>query len=384
MLPQWFFGSVGALFDSKNVGLFAYLLVLVAALITPAIWSSKGKTISTRLITVGLFGVLSIPSLMALDRGNSIALAVPALLAFLVSLRRDRYSITVIAIVIATLIKPQFVLLAFALLALRKWRHFFVTIAGVVVANFLAYLMWPRDFPVTIWQTLVATLRYGGVPLTDQYPPNVSLAKGFYTIEIWLRGMFGFSTQHSWADAHAGLLSIVLLLLVLGPLLAMGKRVPAHLSGILLVVCASLFVGTSWSYYLVFALCIAAVCLRDPLDARPSPHAWRGVLDREQGSFARKFASLAIVLATASTLMNVILPIAAQVPGLPPTDLSRTTLLHTTIDIVPVLWLVALAAILVAWALPERKPNPEQLQPSVAATPPRPSWRATTPEQRLP
>jgi hypothetical protein len=356
MLPQFLFGSIGALFGSHLVGLFAYLLVLTAALISPAIWASRGKTLTMRLLTVFLFGLFSAPALMTLERGNAIGFVVPALLAYLVALRRGNYTVVVIAIVLASLVKPQFALLVLALFILRKWRHAILAFSGVVAANLLAYLAWPRDFPETLWQSALAILRYGGgVSLADDFPANVSLAKGMYWVEHWARKLFGFSNLHSLTAQNAGMIGAAIVLIAMVILLILGRRLPSHVAGIVLLALTSLFVSTTWSYYLVFALPVAAIILRDPSNTELGRHRWRGVFDQALSSVPKKIAVALTVLAVAATVAQVPLPIGASIPGQPPVNFAGSVVVHTTVDAVPVLWLIAAFAILVAWLLPDTK-----------------------------
>jgi hypothetical protein len=357
MLPQALFGAIGNLFGSAGLGTIAYLAVVTGALLVPSIWATRGKPTGIRLVTVALFGVLSIPSLMTLDRGNNVALAVPALLAYLVALRKKRYSTVVVAVIAASLIKPQFVLLIVILLMLRKWKYALAAVLGVGITNLLAYLIWPKDFPATVWQTALAITHYGGgVPLTYQYPSNVSLPKGLYWIEVLIRQVTGAS-NNSWTAAHAGVVSVGILALVIVPLLLVGKRMPSHIAGVVLLACASLFTSTSWSYYLVFALAVGAVILRDPLERAGDPHTWQGAFDQLSLTLPQRVAVFFIVAAVAVTVMQVALPIGSTVPGQATVDFAQASLLHTSVDLAPVLWLLAIFGSIVAWALPDRLVN---------------------------
>lgn len=348
MLPHAFFGVVGRQTGEPNAGLFGYLGLLIAALLVPAFWASRGKSASIRVATLGLFGLLSAPSIMALDRGNSIALVVPAVLAFLVALRRGNDRWAVIAIVLAALVKPQYALLFLVLVAMRKWRRAGMAIAGVIVTNVLAFLVWPRDFPGEIVQAGYNVLRSGStVPLSDAFPSNVSLSKGLHVVEKVVRHLTGTTDGAYMVDAHALVAGAVTATVICGLILIAGTRIPAYLSGILVVMCVSLVPSTSWSYYLVFALPVAAILLRDPLGA-PVRDRWNGVLDKAGGSVGRVVASVMIVVATAATVSRVLLPVVAVVPGSP-----RTDILLTSGDLVPVLWILTALVVLVAWWRPE-------------------------------
>ena len=66
---------------------------------------------------------------------------------FLVALCRQRWGLVAVMVVLAALIKPQFAVLAVVLFAARQWRLGGIAVAGVVISNLAAYLLWPRDFP---------------------------------------------------------------------------------------------------------------------------------------------------------------------------------------------------------------------------------------------
>jgi hypothetical protein len=347
LLPHWAFGALGTALGRPNVGLYGYLALLVVAVVSPALWATRAKPIATRFITMGAFGLLSIPALMAIDRGNSVALAIPALLAFLVSLRRGNDRLAVVSIVLACLVKPHYVLLVLVLAAARKWRMSFISVAAIAVTNVLAFLVWPKAFPGSIRLAAMNIVDYASdVHLQDRYPTNVSLSKGLYLVESLGYWITGKNHDTSWVDRHSGILGISTTALVIVAIVVMGRRLPPILAGIIVMVCASLFPSISWSYYLVFALPVAAVLLRDPLGTPPSD-GWRGILDEYAASRGKTIASVLVVLATAMTVSRVLLPLAIPVP-----QTSQTNLLATTGEVAPLLWLVAVVAVIVAWWLP--------------------------------
>jgi len=350
IVPHWLFGTIGASLGYPVVGLIGYLLLLAASLAAPAVWASRGKPVATRIMTIGAFGLVSVPALMAIDRGNSVALTAPVLLAFLVALRRGNDRMTVITIVLASLVKPQYALLVMVLIAARKWKQSFLAIAGIIVTNALAFLVWPRGFPGAIGQAVSNVLNYAvATPMSDRYPANVSLSKGLYLAESAVKWITQTPPGESWVDAHAGLLGAAVVALLFAAIFVMRDHLPPHISGILVAMCASLFPSVSWSYYLVFALPVAAILLRDPVGA-PQRDRWLGVLDGENMSAAKRVASALVVLATAMALSRVLLPTSIPVPGS-----SRTDLLGTSAEIVPLLWIAAALAVVIAWRPPLRR-----------------------------
>jgi hypothetical protein len=123
-------------------------------------------------------GIAAIPAWMAIDRGNSVGLVVPIALVFLVALCRRRWGLVTVMVVLAALVKPQFAVLAVALFAARKWRCGGIAVAGAGICNVAAYLLWPRDFPETITQSIHNTFGYSTFQaLVINF--NVSLERGF-------------------------------------------------------------------------------------------------------------------------------------------------------------------------------------------------------------
>lgn len=74
-----------------------------------------------------------------IDRGNSTGFVVPIALAYFVALSRQRWGLATITVILAVLVKPQFVVLGVVLLAARQWRWAGIGITGVVVSNIAAF-----------------------------------------------------------------------------------------------------------------------------------------------------------------------------------------------------------------------------------------------------
>lgn len=346
MLPQAAFGFVGWLLDAPRVGLALYLLLAAAALITPAVWATRKASPTVRVLAIGLFGIASIPALAVLDRGNAVAFVVPALLAFFIGLRRGNVIMVAIAIVAATLIKPQFVILLIALFALRRWKVMFVTVGAIGIASLIPYLFWPAQFPSTIWQSILNALRFGrSHTLVVDYPPNVSIGKGLYEIDHLGRLVLGLPVNE-WLAEWGGVIGMAVAAAFVVAVWVLGKRIPPLVAGIVLAACASLFPGTSYTYYLVFAIAVAAVLLRDP--AEPvSGEFGRGALDAPERGLVG-FATGAIAVATALSLTRILLPVRldVHVDGQP----ERDDILLVLAAVVPVAWTVAILAALIGWA----------------------------------
>jgi hypothetical protein len=334
MLPNVVTGWIGDLFNSPRVGLITFLLLLTAALVTPAVWASRGKSITPRLVAIGAFGILTIPALSALDRGNSGALAVPALLAFLIAVRKGKFTAAVIAITAAALIRPQFLILIAVLWALRK---------------LIAYAAWPRAFPQTLIDSVIAVARYGRqYSMANNFPANVSLGKGAYELDRWLLGFGGRVPSAFVVDNYGGVVAFGVATIVILLVIALGRRLPVLLSASLVLMSATLFPGATWSYSLSSCLAIAAVMLRDPLDRTPDRDRWRGALDGIAATRLQTMAIVLTVLATAASLSRILLPQLLKVGA--SANPGHQVIASTTASAAPVLWILASFAVIAAWS----------------------------------
>ena len=266
MLPQLIFGLVGKWLGAPQLGLLGYLLALTIAVVTPALWAARGARGVERIVVFVVCGAAAIPAWMVIDRGNSVALLAPIGLVFLIALRRERWGLVAIAVLLAALVKPQFAVLVIVLFAVRQWRMGGFAVAGIVACSIASYLLWPRDFPATITQSIHGTLGYGA-PSLALGMRNVAFGRALLLIPDGIK-----SYQTGWGkipdDFLAGPRSFAgyaVLLVIVAAVLIRGRRIPPVLAGIMLLAGAALFPALVFHYYLVFVLPVAALIVRDPL-----------------------------------------------------------------------------------------------------------------------
>jgi Glycosyltransferase family 87 len=366
MVWQLLFGVVGVWLHSPRLGLLGFLLVSTIAVLTPAVWAARGARGLERVVVFVALGVAAVPAWGAIDRGNSVALLAPIGLVFLVALRRQSWGLVAVMVVVAALLKPQFALLAVALLAARQWRLGGLTIVGVVISNLAAYLLWPRDFPRTIVQSIltVSSQTYSGGSPSESVsnlfgPNNRSFEEGIFFIPdkiAYPQGGYGYGVSNGFLDATRLLTGYVVLVVVVGCVLALGRRLSPVMAGIALLATASLFPALTNQYYLVFALPVAALVARDP-DGPAGSGIFEGfaaVGDRRRG------VGICVSLAAALSIAQIPLPglqMQLAIPGQLGVIgvVGLTTLVYTTGALAPLLWLIACAAIIVSYA---RRPVP--------------------------
>jgi hypothetical protein len=255
-------------------------------------------------------------------------------------------------VVLAALLKPQFVVLAIVLFAVRQWRWGGIALGGAVVFNVAAYLAWPQDFPHTIMQSAASTLGYGAGSVSAVATSNVSFSRSLLLVpDILMFLQTGGKMPDGYLAGPRSVIGYVILVLVVVAVLALGRRIPPVMAGIVLLVTAALFPMVSISYYFVVALPIAALLVRDP-DGPPGS----GIFDRLAAVAGRhRTVGIWVSVSTALTIATIALPsppmqvLLYRKDGPPIRELT----VLTTATLVPMLWLVTLAVIIVTYA---RKP----------------------------
>jgi hypothetical protein len=362
MLPHLLFGLPAHWLGAPRLGLTGYLLALTIAVLTPAVWAARGARGLERVVVFVALGAASLPAWAMINRGNAAGFIVPIALVFLVALRRQQWGlVTIMVVLAASLVKPQFAILAVALFAARQWRWGGIALGGVVTANLAAYLLWPRDFPKTIVQTIHNILDAGGGkshPGVDTFQIiagvyNVSFGKGFLFVpDTLIRQKVGY-VPGGYLLGPRLLTGYVVLVVVVVCVLALGRRILPVMVGIALLATAALFPAEVISYYLVFALPVAALVARDP-DGPPGSGIFDRLGDRRRG------VGICVSLAAALSIAQIALPgPPIQVPVAMGDTGGRTELIVATTAIVtPLLWVIVCAAIIVSYA---RRPAPRTL-----------------------
>jgi hypothetical protein len=248
--------------------------------------------------------------------------------------------------------------LAVALFAARRWRLGGIAVAGMAICNIAAFALWPRDFPGTIVQSIHGMLGYAkskdafGALLLNS---NVSFGKGFLAIPDGIKAReTGGTIPDDFLAGPRSLIGYAVLFVVVVSVLALGRRLPPVMAGILLLTSASLFPPLSNPYYLVFVLPIAALVVRDP-DGPPGT----GIFDRFAAvGGRRRGVGICVSVAAALCIAQTALPSPPQVvqEKFGPIRANVVTLaVSSTEFLAPLLWLVTCAVIIVSYA---RRPAP--------------------------
>ena len=379
MLPHLLFGFPAQLLGMPRLGLIGYVLALTIAVLAPAIWAARGSRGLERVVVFVALGAAAVPVWAVIDRGNSAGFIVPVALVFFIALRREKWLLAAVMVVLASIVKPWFVILVVAIFAARQWRSGIIALGGVAVVHIAAYLLWPRDFPGTIPES-IKNLSDIGSSFQDLISlRNVSFGRGLVLLPDTLSFLqTGGKMPDGFLIGPRSLFGYLILVVVVVAVLALGKRIPPVMAGIVLLATATLSPPLAYYYYLVFVLPIAALIVRDP-----NGPAGAGIFDGlSRDGNSRRAVGFWLSMATALSIAQIAIPaIVVNAPifgqfgergqiGSTPVEFL------TSVIFVPFLWLIACAAILISYA---RKPvhptgfgdeaTPEPLQEDAVATP---------------
>lgn len=340
------FVLVGKILGNPQFGLVSYIISMIICLALPAIWATKNRELSFRVVFVASAGALSVPAIMAIDRGNSVGFVVPVLLLFLVSIERKNDALIALSIVVATIVKPQFFILILLPLALGRFKATVYAAVGVLLSQFLAFLFWPRDFPFTIGSAIKNTLSYGGTPeLDSRYPTNGSIVSGIYEAASSL----GLANLAGQIQLNQTAITLSLVAIFFAWVHLTRKKTPVIIPAVFSIFFASTFVPVSWGYYLVFAIPVAAVLLRDPACVQIKETHFQGIGERLvfRGNLPRT-ALLALIVSCSLTLSKIVIPNVT--PTKDPYPLN-------TGELPSFLWLVTLVLFIFTFSIRTKSPT---------------------------
>ncbi len=306
---------LGHLLGGGRAALLLYLGLSTACLLAPAIWVGWRRWSSRGAIALALIGLGSAPFLVTLDRGNSVALTVPPLLAFAVSFARRRYGWATVALICAALLKPQLAVLAVLLLAHRRYRDVAVAALGTATVTVLGFLPFPH-FPQNILGWLRALTSYSSIQSASApYPVNLglgrSLVNGLDLVGIG-QGMGATARAHlaSWLDAHGSTLNFTVLAVGAVVLLLFSRGAPHLWSLTLALLMVTFASSTVYLYYISMFVVPTALLLRSPVESEAGRSApWHGSLDETtDGGRVHRLVAWTLVAVLALLMAPIAIP----------------------------------------------------------------------------
>ncbi|GAA3802414.1 glycosyltransferase 87 family protein [Cellulomonas soli] len=324
-LPSLLIRRLGESLGGGQLPTAMFLVVAGSCLLVPAVWAAWGNLRSRLPVTVVLVGASTSAFLVTMDRANTVALTVPALLLFAVAVSRRKFGWVGVAVTVAALLKPQLALLAVVLLAHRQYRTFVLTAVSTAGFTVLGFLAFPRYFPENLFGWVRAISGYSDIQSIDVgYPVSLGASRGVLTV-VDLTGLGALlgDDRAALVDAlgsAAGLLNLVVIGLLAAVILLTARRVNPLWTVFLAFGVVLYSSSTVYVYYLSMLLAVAALVLRDARTSTPpTGRTWAGTLDDGPATTASRMTRVAtgsLVVATVLVLAPVVVPTAVLPDGL--------------------------------------------------------------------
>jgi hypothetical protein len=244
-----------------RASLICYLLLSAGLMMWPMIHATRGLKLSLRLTSVLTLSVLTVPFVSTLDRGQQTAFLVPLIYFALYQLSREKWIYLAALVAVAASIKPQFLILIFFFLLVRRWQPFIVAITSFFTLAAVSFLAHGSDAlsRFTSWGTQMLNQDAFAAGASTAWPILYSWPTTFDSIGLWLtwvsNGEFGFSIQ---ANLYL-LFNITVTFVILLLLFFRAKRLGPLKTFTVLIIVATFSLGSLASYYLVVALAILAM-----------------------------------------------------------------------------------------------------------------------------
>lgn len=324
-----FFGFLEIALNSSKIALLAYLMLIGLALISPLMWlfQHSRKLLSGSLLV--LLGPFSYAGLVALDRGNSVALIVPALFAFLIGIHKDDSRLALIGLIAASLIKPHYALLLIVFLLVKKPRFFLFGVIVGLTTHLVPYLFWWSSFPANIIDSSKSILRFNEYQQIESwYISQMSLARALFLVNRILGGPIGAESEIETFTTVQRFAGPILFVVIVVVLYITRKKVSPLLMGMALILVVTLIPGTVYPYYLVVLIPVFAMTLI--ADHSTFDHDLRAA--KSSGFTVRN------CLLFGTGLSGVIMPL--------PVRIDIGPVVATTLPTVPIIWVVTVMIVI--------------------------------------
>lgn len=152
-----------------RVGVLLYSLILIVAVLIVAWWGAVLLSPVERAAAIFTTGIGCLGAVMALDRGNHIALVAPLALVYILSIDRRAWRLASLALGVIASVKFWGIILVVGLLARRQYRYAFLSsaIAGVLYVVPLALFGGDMMSKATAMMGAVINRGYGAIVSKD-------------------------------------------------------------------------------------------------------------------------------------------------------------------------------------------------------------------------
>jgi hypothetical protein len=231
--------------------LYVYLFALICCLSVPAVYAARTiKTTTEKVLAFLLLSIFTQPVIMAFDRGNSVAFALPFIFFFALNFLRQRIYLASIFLVGATAVRPQFILLGLALLITRGTKAIIASTISSLSIFFVSFLFMPGPYSTNI-QSWYSNLRNyaNGSSAAYVFPANLSLSTSFG----------GFISPAWYSKSMVVVLSFIILIFYIFKTSTDRPRIL-----IISLSLPTLIPAVTYGYYSIFVIVIAAFIIINP------------------------------------------------------------------------------------------------------------------------
>jgi hypothetical protein len=240
------------------LGLATYLLFMTS-MISYSVWvATNRQSFEQRVLIFSALVLLSPAVLITLDRGNNVGFLIPALVWLFSSIRNQKSSQTVFSLVLLSVIKPHYGVLALAFILAGRAKEGSKALGLGIILNILPFLLfWPREFPNNfyLWiSTLVGYQDYGFV--TSFWPQNMSFSQSIYLFFYSLHVATDSQLQPalSFIAPIQGLWGFLVLLLVIALVCTFRKKLTLTQVSIIVVSAITMTSAITYLYYTIVAI----------------------------------------------------------------------------------------------------------------------------------
>lgn len=257
------FYLLGEVFNSPRVGLITYLTLGALCVLIPTIWASR-RSAEFSFPTLVIFGVFATPLVNAFDRGSVVMFMTPLLFIYAINICRQKWNIALIAAVVLSAAKPQYMVLLLPFLVHRKWFLLQRGLRWAIGLNVLGFIAFTSE-PIPVFkQWFNFALAYNDSH--QFYATQRANISPIHLLSKILNAPLKISEHFLHIQLNLSSIQTVVLItsaLVI-PLVVIGKQ--SNLFGLTVIsmVISSIFIPTSNYYYQVFAPVIAALIIRNP------------------------------------------------------------------------------------------------------------------------
>lgn len=244
---------------TPRIALMVFLILYTICAVTPIAVETRRRPRTEQVQLTLLLAVGTYPFIMVLDRGQSLALAIPLMYLYLRAVHHENFKLMTMSIVALSCIRPVFIGLSLMVLLLGRPRRFITTLT-LSVSFPIALLVLTGSGRFTRVRDWFETSRiYVGSFREVNTPnnPNASIGAALYALVDFfahLPSQIQFD-QRLHAAQYAHKVAAILALLLLIGLFVVRQHVAPIMSGLLLLIVLSLAIGKYVApYYLVFVL----------------------------------------------------------------------------------------------------------------------------------